>query len=125
MYHRSLPAMFNYNTSLDSNLLFVLLSTFEGNTEMLKCYFHKWTHYMNCLCGRQENNDHFIHWPCATNTYNHSKFQAVRSANAEKLPCSRLSSGHSVDPHERQKLLKWVICSVMCCACSKFSLTWW
>lgn len=47
---------------------------------------------MNCLCGRWENNDHFICWPCITNTYNHSKFQAVSAANGEELPSSTVGS---------------------------------
>lgn len=47
---------------------------------------------MSCLRGRLENNDHFIPWPCITNTYNHSKFQAVSAANGEELPGSTVGS---------------------------------
>lgn len=47
---------------------------------------------MNFLCGRRENNDHFICWPCITNTYKHSKLQAVGAANGDELPISTVGS---------------------------------
>lgn len=42
--------------------------------------------------GVGENNDHFICWPCITNTYDHSKFQAVSAAGGEELPSCTVGS---------------------------------